>query len=300
MQLEGFWLPRWRSDTEAHLHYIKQVLYSGKSEYQKIDIVEFVGYGKSLILDGIHQFAQADEFIYQEAITHPPLCLHSNPKEILIIGAGGGNALRETLKHNSVKSVVIIDIDKQVVDKCREYIGSDQGAFDDPRTELIIEDGASFLRSTNRRFDCIFVDSTTPKPGSIAYDLYSPKFFQEAWEKLNDGGMLCGFQSNANILFLDSHCTIRHMLEDIFKEVLSYIVYCPFYAISYLITISVKNFSIDPFNIDHIKSRIDPIRSKLKFYDEATHIHMFNLPRYVREAIADSVKTVDLSRLIKY
>ena len=280
--------------------FVKRVLYSGKSEYQQIDIVELVEYGKCLILDGKHQFAQADEFIYQEAITHAPLCLHSSPKEILIIGAGGGNALREALKHPTIESIVVVDIDKQVVDKCREYIGSDQGAFNDPRTKLIIEGGAAYLQETERKFDCILVDSTTPTPGSIASELYSPIFVKQAWRKLNDGGMLCGFQSNANFLFLDSHCIIRHMLEEVFTNVLSYMMYCPFYAISYLLTISVKNMSVDPFNVEYIKSRVEPIRSKLRFYDEVTHLHMFNLPKYVRDAIAGSKTDVDLNNLINY
>lgn len=300
MQKEGFWLPRWRSDTEAHLHFIKNIIYSGKSEYQKIEIVELFGYGKVLLLDGIHQFAQFDEFIYQEAIVHPAICLHKEVKNVLIIGAGGGNALREVLKHPQIESVVIIDIDRLVIEKCREFIGCDQGAYEDPRTELIITDGAKYIQETSNRFDCILVDSTTPKPGGIAFDLYSTDFFKKAWARLNDGGILCGFQSNANILHIDSHRTIRIKLEEVFQQVLSYMVYCPFYAISYLLTISVKNNYLDGKDLKAIQEKINPIRQKLKFYDEETHLHMFNLPLYVREMLMKESSLVDQDKLILY
>lgn len=300
MQMEGFWLPRWRSDTEAHLHFIKNVIYSGKSEFQKIEIVELAGYGKALLLDGIHQFAQFDEFIYQEAIVHPAICLHKEARNVLIIGAGGGNALREVLKHPQIQSVVVIDIDQLVIEKCREFIGSDQGAYEDPRTELIITDGAKYIQETSKKFDCILVDSTTPKPGSIAFGLYGSDFFKNAWSKLNDGGILCGFQSNANILYIDSHRTIRRTLEEVFQQVVSYMVYCPFYAISYLLTISVKNSNLDVEDLKAIQEKIDPIRQKLKFYDEETHIHMFNLPLYVRKMLTKISPLVEQEKLIRY
>lgn len=299
-QIEGLWLPRWRSNTEAHLHYVKEIIFSTKSKYQKIDIVELVGYGKCLILDGIHQSCEADEFIYQEAITHPALFLHPNPENVLIIGAGAGNVLREVLKHQTVKEAVMVDIDSVVVKSCRKYLGWDSGAFEDPRTKLIIEDGAKYIQETDKLFDCVIVDSTTPKPGSIAFELYGEKFFSAIHSRLRKGGILCGLQSNANILYLNSHRTIRELLKKTFMQVVTYTAYCPFYAISYAFTLSVKDEKKDVFDVSVFDKRIRQISDRLRFYDSETHVHMFNLPKHVRNAISIDGELVSRESLIKY
>lgn len=299
-QLEGLWLPRWRSDTEAHIHYVKEIVVSAKSKYQKIDIVELVGYGKCLLLDGIHQSCETDEFIYQEAITHPALFLHPKPENVLIIGAGAGNVLREVLKHPTVKEAVMVDIDELVVESCKKYLRWDNGAFEDPRTKLIIGDGAKYIQETDKLFDCIIVDSTTPKPGSIAFELYGEEFIATAHSKLRSGGILCGLQSNANILYINSHRTIREMLKRFFTQVSSYTTYCPFYAVSYAFTLSIKDNQKDVLDVSIFNKRVNQLDNQLRFYDSETHIHMFNLPKYVRNAIYTDGELVSRDNLIKY
>lgn len=299
-QLEGLWLPRWRSDTEAHIHYVKDIIFSAKSKFQKIDIVELVGYGKCLILDGIHQSCEADEFIYQEAITHPALFVHPKPENVLIIGAGAGNVLREVLKHPTVKEVTMVDIDKVVVESCRKYLGWDKGAFEDPRTQLIIGDGAKYIQETKKSFDCIIVDSTTPKPGSIAYQLYGEVFFTNIHSKLRRGGILCGLQSNANILYINSHRTIREMLKRTFTQVTTYTAYCPFYAISYAFTLSIRDEKKDVLDVSLFEKRVSELGHLLHFYDLETHKHMFNLPKHIRSAISNEGELVSPEKLIKY
>jgi len=297
---DGLWLPRWRSETEAHWHFVKDIIYSGKSQYQKIDILLLEKYGKCLLLDGIHQSAEADEFIYHEGIVHPALFLHHNPKNVLIIGGGEGCVLREVLKHPSVENAVMVDIDGLVVQKCREYLGWEQGAYEDPRTKLLIEDGAQFIKQTDMMFDCIIVDSTTPKPDSIAFDLYGADFYDNVYQKLNSGGILAGLQSNANILYLNSHRTIRQTLQSKYGSALSYLVYCPFYAISYAFVLGVKDVIPNVFEMGRIKARVDKIRDKLKFYDEITHLHIFNYPKYMRDIIASASEPVPQEKLISH
>lgn len=299
MQQEGLWLPRWRSDTEAHIHYVKEILYSGKSEYQKIDIVLLEKYGKCLILDGIHQSAEADEFIYHEAMVHPALCLHPNPKNVLIVGGGEGCVLREVLKHPGVEKAVMVDIDKMVVEKCREFLGWEQGAYDDPRTQLIIDDGAKFINQTDMMFDCVIVDGTTAKPNSIAFDLYGMDFFNNVYSHLNKNGILAGLQSNANLLFLDTHKSIRYTLQSTYQETLSYLVYCPFYAISYAFVLAIKG-QASLLNSEEIRTKIELFSDKLKFYDEKTHLHMFNIPKYMRSILESKNALLPHENLIKY
>ena len=299
-QLDGLWLPRWRSETEAHIHYVKEIVYSGKSDYQRIDIVELEKYGKCLMLDGVHQSVEADEFIYHEAVVHPALFLHDLPKNVLIIGGGEGCVLREVLKHPSVENAVMVDIDELVVQKCKQYLGWEQGAYDDPRTKLIIGDGAKFIKQTDMMFDVVIVDGTTAKPGSIAFDLYGNDFFRDVYTKLNSGGILAGLGTNANILYLNSHKAIRQTLQSLFGDAYSYSAYCPFYAISYAFVLGVKEHSLDILDIAKIKPRIKLIQDKLKFYDDITHLHIFNHPKYMREILNSKEPNINQDKLELY
>lgn len=226
--------------------------------------------------------------------------MHPDPRHVLVIGAGAGNVLREVLKHPQVQEATMVDIDELVVSACREHLHWEAGAYEDPRTTLIIADGAVFLDSTTDRYDCIIVDSTTAREGSIAYNLYGQHFYETVYTRLNEGGILCGLQSNANILYLDAHRTIRRMLEEVFESVQTYTANCPFYAISYAFALAVKkpstkmDFSVAPVE------RIQPIRHKLRFYDEITHLHMFSLPRHIRAAIASDKAVIKQEHLIRH
>jgi spermidine synthase len=121
-------------------------------------------------------------------LAHVPLLALENPAEVLIIGGGDGGCLEEVLKH-PVDRVTMIELDAQVVALAQEHLGMICGqAFDDPRTELRIEDGARFLTGTDRRFDVIIIDSTDPiGPGAA---LFSPEFYGNCRRCLTPSGIL--------------------------------------------------------------------------------------------------------------
>ncbi len=72
---ERFW------DFFATRFKIKQVLFSGKSPYQKVDVVETEGHGKMLLNDGLVMITERDEFVYHEMIAHVPLFVHPEPAQ---------------------------------------------------------------------------------------------------------------------------------------------------------------------------------------------------------------------------
>lgn len=80
-------------------------------------------------------------------IVHVPMMVCPNPKRVLIVGGGDGGAAREVLKHENLEKFVMIDIDELVVNACREHLPKlNNGAFDDPRLELIIGDGIDYVK----------------------------------------------------------------------------------------------------------------------------------------------------------
>jgi spermidine synthase len=138
MPLKNYrWFIEYFSAEEGHLHGIRQVLFSKETPFQSVDILELGSYGKALVLDGRIQSTSKDEFIYHETLVHPAMLCHPEPRRVFIVGGGEGATLREVLRHRSVQHALMVDIDEEVVARCRELLPEwHQGAFEDPRTDL--------------------------------------------------------------------------------------------------------------------------------------------------------------------
>lgn len=167
---------------------VKESLFMGKSEFQEIMVIETYLYGKALLLDGIVQTTEKDEFMYHEMLVHPAMVTCLSPSKVLIVGGGDGGASREVLKH-PVDKVVLVDIDQQVIEICQKFFPQ-LGKWDDSRLEVIIGDAATFLTTTQDTFDVIIMDSTDPLPAHVAEPLFTQDFFDLAYERLAPGGVL--------------------------------------------------------------------------------------------------------------
>ncbi|ACY49048.1 polyamine aminopropyltransferase [Rhodothermus marinus] len=170
-----------------------RLLHRERTPYQLLEIYEHPFFGRVLVLDGNLQTTQGDEFIYHEMLTHVPLLgalpASMNDASVLIIGGGDGGTLREVLRHDWVRRVVMVEIDQVVIERCREFLGFN-GNYDDPRVTLIIGDAAQYVAeeaARQRPFDAILVDSTDPVgPGEV---LFTPEFIRNAWACLKPGGV---------------------------------------------------------------------------------------------------------------
>ena len=167
---------------------VEKTLFSDTSPYQRIDIYKAAGHGNMLFNDGIIMLSERDEFIYHEMIAHVPMFVHPAPRHVLIVGGGDGGTAREVLKHHGVERVVLVEIDKMVVDACRKYFPSLTGALDDPRIEIRCEDGVRYVSDTSQRFDVIIVDSTDPI--GPAEPLFGRAFYENVSRALTTNGIL--------------------------------------------------------------------------------------------------------------
>ncbi|MEQ8441053.1 MAG: polyamine aminopropyltransferase [Alphaproteobacteria bacterium] len=165
-----------------------RILYRDKSDLQDLIIFENARFGRVMCLDGVVQTTEGDEFVYHEMLAHVPILAHGNARNVLIIGGGDGGMAREALKHRNVQ-VTMVEIDRAVVDFCAEHLPNHSaGAFDNPRLDLVITDGAKFVQETDRRFDVIIVDSTDPiGPGAV---LFTAEFYAGCKRCLTDGGIV--------------------------------------------------------------------------------------------------------------
>ncbi|MDA0342023.1 MAG: polyamine aminopropyltransferase, partial [Proteobacteria bacterium] len=154
-----------------------RILFREKTELQDLVIFENRIFGRVLALDGVVQTTEGDEFIYHEMLSHVPILAHGAASRVLIIGGGDGGMAREVLKHPGVRTVTMVEIDPSVIELCRNHLPSiSAGAFDDPRLDLVIADGAAFVEVTNDRWDVIIIDSTDPLgPGEV---LFGERFYR--------------------------------------------------------------------------------------------------------------------------
>lgn len=162
------------------------------SQFQKVIIAKNKRWGNILWLDNVLNVTEEDEFIYHEMIVHVPMMVHANPKRVLIIGGGDGGAAREVLKHPDLEKFVMIDIDEVVVNECKRHMpGINNGAFEDPRLELIIGDGIDYVKKTaDNSFDVIIVDSTDPIPDSCGEVLFTTEFYKDCRRVLDTNGVI--------------------------------------------------------------------------------------------------------------
>lgn len=165
-----------------------------KTDFQTIDIVDTSAFGRILLLDGHVQLASLDEHAYHEALVQIPLLNLNQPKTALVIGGGDGGVLRELCKNPSIEHVDMAEIDRGVVDTCREYMPElSAGAFDDPRVHLHITDAFEFVKNAPRKYDLIVADSTDvyeEEDGGLSDQLFTDAFYADCRAALNENGLI--------------------------------------------------------------------------------------------------------------
>ncbi|KII84986.1 hypothetical protein PLICRDRAFT_117231 [Plicaturopsis crispa FD-325 SS-3] len=165
---------------------VNRILHVEKSLYQDVLVFESETYGNVLVLDGVIQVTERDEFSYQEMIAHIPLASHPNPKKVLVIGGGDGGVVREVLKHESVEQVVLCDIDEAVVRVSKEYLPHMSSLLSSPKVTVFIGDGFKFLAENESTYDVIITDSSDPV--GPAASLFQKPYFQLLHDALTPGG----------------------------------------------------------------------------------------------------------------
>lgn len=167
---------------------VKKQLHSEKSDFQQIDVFDSEEFGRFLTLDGYMMLTERDEFIYHEMIAHVPMAVAPDIKNILVIGAGDGGAVRELARYESVERIDVCEIDERVVEVCKEFLPQTACGFDDKRVRLFFQDGLKFVRSRENEYDLIVVDSTDPfGPGE---GLFTKEFYGNCFNSLTEKGIM--------------------------------------------------------------------------------------------------------------
>ena len=288
MDISGKWYVETIFPDLAVMLRVGKVLYSGKTQFQSVEVLESKIYGRSLVLDGKTQSTERDEHIYHEALVHPAMLMHPEPRTVFIGGGGEGGTLREVLAHPSVEKVVMLDLDREVVDLCRRYLPQHhQGSFDDPRVELRHADARAYLQDCSQRFDVMIMDLVDPMEGGTAYLLYTEEYYRIVKSKMNPGGVLVTQSGPAGLLsFQECFSPIYNTLNSIFAFTRPYQVHIPAFQTLWGFNLAsdakLPSFS-DPEQLDSLIA--ERVNKPLKFYDGETHLSMAYLPKFMRQGM---------------
>ena len=263
---------------------IDEVLYESRTDHQHLIIFRNEEFGNVMALDGVVQTTQKDEFIYHEMLAHVPIFAHGNAKRVLIIGGGDGGILREVLKHPQIEHVTMVEIDRAVVEMCSEFFPAhSNGAFDDPRVNLVIADGVEFIVGNREKFDVIISDSTDPEgPGEV---LFSSRFYQGCYESLTENGVLAT-QNGVSFMQIDEVKTTYNRFSQIFEDRWFYCASVPTY-VGGIMTLSwgTNDVALRKLPLETIQARFKLSGLKTRYYTPEIHVASFALPQYVIDAL---------------
>lgn len=273
--------------TEKHSDHVKfsiqveRQLYKNQSEFQRIDVFESNEFGIFFTLDGLMMVTQKDEFIYHDMIVHVAMATNPNIKKVLVIGAGDGGTVRELTRYATVEQIDMVEIDKMVVDVCREYLPQTACKLDDPRVNLYYEDGLRFVRNKHEQYDLIIVDSTDPfGPGE---GLFTKEFYGNCYKALKPEGILINqHESPYYEAYAKAMNRAHQRIREFFPIARVYQAHIPTYPSGHwLFGFASKHH--DPLNADLDAWKALGIETK--YYNTELHKGCFALPTYVLQLL---------------
>ena len=264
---------------------VKRELARVQSAFQDIVVFDSFSHGRVMVLDGVIQITERDEFVYQEMLAHVPLLAHGAAANVLIIGAGDGGVLRRALQHRDVQRAVMVEIDGEVIRLAKEFlpdIGGD--AWDDRRAEVIVGDGIDYVkRAPDAAFDVIIVDSTDPI--GVGEVLFTDAFYANCARILTASGLVVN-QCGVPFMQADELRDTSARRAKFFQHVTAYVAAVPTYVGGFMtLGWAAKDASLTRVGVDEIRARAEAagIVGTTRYWTPEIHVGAFNLPPYVAE-----------------
>lgn len=272
-----------------------KVVFDGGTKFQQVVIQDGAAFGRSLVLDDKTQSTEFDEFVYHESLVHPCMIAHSNPTSVFVAGGGEGATIREVFSHSTVKRVVMVDIDEEVVQLCRQLLPNHhRGSFNDARLELVHDDALAYLERTDERFDVVIIDVPDPLEAGPAYLLYTQEFYELLRERLNPSGIMVAQAGPTGPTFYEQcFSAVASTIGSVFPTVAICEAFVPSFGATWGFVIGSQSGSPADLTPDEVDRRIaERITAELRHYDGITHRGMFSIPKYLRAALASENRVI--------
>lgn len=276
--------------SEMHTNNVKlsirtsRQLYSGESEFQKIDVLESPEFGRFLTLNGTILFSDADEFIYNEMVVHVPMAVHPKVKKVLIIGGADGGVARELCHYKEIEEIDVVEPDEMLVEVCHKYFPDMTSGLEDERVNIFYEDGLRFLRKKNQDYDLIINDSTDPF--GYTEGLFTKEFYGACYRALKEDGIMV--YQHGSPFYDEDEDACRSMHRKVFKSFpisRVYQAHIPTCASGYWLFgfASKKYHPINDFKSKEWEER----ELKTWYYTTNLHRGAFMLPKYVEDLLKE-------------
>ena len=285
-------LKDWFIDRDSEYRFVfnkfKEHVCSQKTPFQQVDIIETKNLGRVVILDKKVQSAELDEFIYHEALVHPAMITHPNPKSVLILGGGEGATLREVLKHTTVKKVVMVDIDEEFVHLCKKHLKKwHRGSFKDKKVDVLFLDAMDYMKKTECTFDIIIADISDPLEEGPALKIYTKGFYSLVKKVLAPKGIFVTHATEVHYaMYKNTADEILNILHGIFPGVTLYFEYIPSFICLWGFALASLQYNPERISSKTIEKRLKERKIKgLHYYSEEIHKRMFTLPACLKRFI---------------
>jgi spermidine synthase len=262
---------------------VRRELARVQSAFQDIVIFESATHGRVMLLDGVVQITEADEFVYQEMIAHVPLLAHGAARDVLIIGAGDGGVLRRVLQHRTVARVVMAEIDGEVIRLAKEFLpGIGGDAWRDARAEVLVADGIDYVaRAGDASFDAIIVDSTDPI--GVGEVLFSDAFYADCARILTERGVIVN-QCGVPFMQADELRETSLRRARAFPCVTAYVAAVPTYVGGFMtLGFAARETGLTAVTVAELRVRAAAagVLGQTRYWTPEIHAGAFNLPPYI-------------------
>ncbi len=278
------WFSEYHAPDVKHSLRVNRHLYSKKSDFQQIDILDTPEFGKVLALDGNVMLTERDEFIYDEMITHVPMSVHPNVQDVLVIGAGDGGVVKELARYDNIRRIDLVEMDPQVVEACRTYLPENACRLDDSRVHIYFDNALRFIRRCTDEYDLIIVDSNDPFGPSEGY--FTREFYGICYNALHEDGIMVN-QQGSPFYKHDAEAMQRShkRIVNTFPISRVYQAHIPTYAAGYWLFgfASKKYHPIDDFDCGKWLG----LNLKTKYYTTKLHVGAFYLPAYLEKMLEE-------------
>ncbi|ABO51433.1 spermidine synthase [Desulforamulus reducens MI-1] len=271
-----FWFTEHHTDNYKVSWRMDKILHFEKSPFQEIAVVESPELGRALLLDNIVQTTTKFEFIYHETIVHIPLMIHPEPKRVMVVGGGDGGAVKEILKHPSVETVDLIEIDERVIEVSKKWLPEISHALRSDKVNIMTIDGLKHMKQCSSQYDIIIVDCTDPSGPSM--DLFSKDFYRDVYNALKDDGV---FVSQTGSPSFSTHFkqAVQNIME-VFPLAKPYLTCEPTYIAGFWsFTVGSKKYQLDNINPERM------FNIETKYYTPDIHKAAFVLPKYIEQLL---------------
>ncbi|WP_024871845.1 polyamine aminopropyltransferase [Tolumonas lignilytica] len=264
-----------------------KVLDDFSSAYQHIEVMETAAFGRVFRLDGYLMTSEADEWFYHENLNHIPAITHPDPRRALIIGGGDGGSARQLLKYPSIEKIVVCELDARVVSMAEQHFASvHQGAFHDPRLELVIADGLQYVTNCQQQFDLIVLDLTDPQ--GYAEPLYSREFFSDCARLIGEHGLL-SLHVGSPQFHQARFCRLFTELKAVFQVVRPLLIPITLYGGFWGMACASQLRDPKRLDADAVEQRLQQRGiSGLHYYNGDTHQAALALPNFVRQLLTQT------------